>query len=74
MVQRLLADRFAFAAHHEQRDLPVYALTLARSDGRLGPQLHHSDVDCDQWLAEKRRSATPQGPAPFRHPGNDRLA
>ncbi len=63
MVQRLLADRFAFAAHHEQRDLPVYALVLARSDGRLGPQVHRSDVDCDQWLAEKRPQRDAGGPS-----------
>jgi uncharacterized protein (TIGR03435 family) len=63
MVQRLLADRFAFTAHHEQRDLPVYALVLARSDGRLGPQLHRSDVDCDQWLAEKRPQRDAGGPS-----------
>ncbi len=63
MVQRLLADRFAFAAHHEQRDLPVYALVLARSDGRLGPQLHRSDVDCDEWLAEKLPQHDAGGPS-----------
>jgi uncharacterized protein (TIGR03435 family) len=63
MVQRLLADRFAFAAHHEQRDLPVYALVLARSDGRLGPQLHRSDVDCDQWMVEKRPQRDAGGPS-----------
>lgn len=46
MLQTLLRDRFMLAAHMEARVLPVYALALARRDGRLGPKLHRSDVDC----------------------------
>jgi len=54
MVQKLLADRFGLTAHREQRDLPMYALVPARKDGRLGPQLRRSDVDCQQNDAGKR--------------------
>ena len=32
--------------HREMRDLPVYALMLARKDGTLGPQFHRSSIDC----------------------------
>jgi uncharacterized protein (TIGR03435 family) len=39
MLQSLLADRFQLAIHRETRELPVYALTLARKDGKLGPGL-----------------------------------
>jgi uncharacterized protein (TIGR03435 family) len=39
MMQALLVDRFRFATHHETRELPVYALVIARSDRTLGPQL-----------------------------------
>lgn len=46
MLQALLADRFNLAVHTETRDLPAYALVLARSDGRLGPQLRRSSADC----------------------------
>ena len=53
----LLEDRFKVKAHVEQRELPVYALVLARSDGRLGPGLRRSDVDCDAVLAENRKRA-----------------
>jgi uncharacterized protein (TIGR03435 family) len=42
MVRTLLADRFKLAVHHETRELPIYALLLARNDGRLGPKLQPS--------------------------------
>jgi uncharacterized protein (TIGR03435 family) len=37
MFQRLLADRFKMAAHWETRELPVYALVLAKSGAKLQP-------------------------------------
>jgi uncharacterized protein (TIGR03435 family) len=47
MLQRMLADRFKLVAHWETRELPVYVLTLARPDGRLGPGLTPtSDEEC----------------------------
>jgi uncharacterized protein (TIGR03435 family) len=46
MLRHLLAERFHLAAHVETRDAPMYALTMARSDGRPGPQLRPSAVDC----------------------------
>ena len=39
MLQTLLRDRFKLTFHAERRDLPVYALIVARSDGRLGEGL-----------------------------------
>jgi uncharacterized protein (TIGR03435 family) len=39
MLQTLLRDRFKLTFHVERRDLPVYALIMARSDGRLGDGL-----------------------------------
>jgi len=39
MLQTLLRDRFKLTFHPERRDLPVYALIVARSDGRLGDGL-----------------------------------
>ena len=51
----LLVDRFHFAAHSERRDMDVYTLTLARGDGKLGPGLRRSDVNCDEVIAENRR-------------------
>jgi len=46
-IQRMLADRFGLAVHTETRELPIFALTVARDDGRLGPKIKKSDVDCD---------------------------
>ena len=39
MLRSLLADRFRLAVHRETRQMPAYALTLARGDGRLGAEL-----------------------------------
>jgi uncharacterized protein (TIGR03435 family) len=39
MLQRLLIERFRLVARSEQRELPVFALSTARDDGRLGAGL-----------------------------------
>ena len=46
MLRALLADRFKLRTHSEKRELPVYAMALARDDGRLGPSLRKSAADC----------------------------
>src|SRR5688500_3803903 len=48
MLQTMLADRFGLQTHRETRQLPAYELRLARGDGRLGPQLVLSTLDCDK--------------------------
>jgi uncharacterized protein (TIGR03435 family) len=49
MEQALLADRFKLKAHFETRQLPIYALVLAKA-GKTGPQLvpHKDDTNCVQ--------------------------
>jgi uncharacterized protein (TIGR03435 family) len=43
MMQSLLADRFKLTVHTETRQIPVFALELAKT-GKMGPQLKpHSD-------------------------------
>ena len=46
MLQNLLADRFKLAVRREVREMPIYELVVARSDGRLGEQLTKSSIDC----------------------------
>ena len=53
MLQQLLADRFQLVFHRETRELPVFALILARKDGKLGPGMVES----------KEGSCTPPDPA-----------
>ena len=52
MLRALLAERFNFKAHYETHERPVYNLVVARADGRLGPQLHHIDLDCETYKAD----------------------
>jgi uncharacterized protein (TIGR03435 family) len=44
MMQSLLAERFKLAIHFETRQVPVYALVLAKP-GKLGPQLRIHQPD-----------------------------
>lgn len=37
MIQRLLADRFKLVLHHETREFPVNALTIAKGGAKLTP-------------------------------------
>jgi len=46
MLRTLLTDRFGLALHLETREMPTYVLALARSDGKLGPNLRRSSADC----------------------------
>jgi uncharacterized protein (TIGR03435 family) len=64
MLRSLLEDRFTLAAHSETRELPIYELVVARADGRLGPGLRKSDVDCEA-IGAAIRSGNP----PPRQPG-----
>jgi uncharacterized protein (TIGR03435 family) len=35
MMQRLLEERFRLNVHHEKKEMPVYALTAAKSGAKL---------------------------------------
>lgn len=52
MMRSMLAQRFRLQAHIEKRERPVYALTLARGDGALGPNLRSSNcTEADEGRA-----------------------
>ena len=67
MMRTMLADRFQLVVRNEKREMPVYAIVLARPDGKFGPQLKRSELDCNA-LAEaiKRGEATPPPRSPDR--------
>lgn len=62
MTRRMFADRMKLVAHVEQRERETFALVLERSDGRLGPNLKPSTLDC---------SPRPAAPGPLPAPSAD---
>jgi uncharacterized protein (TIGR03435 family) len=63
MLRSLLGDRFKLQVHKETRDMPVYAIVLARKDGSLGAKLRRSSVDCDAVNAARLRGDAPPPPS-----------
>ena len=49
MMRTLLEERFKLRAHIEQRENPIYALSLLRRDGRLGPGMRPATIDCSKY-------------------------
>jgi uncharacterized protein (TIGR03435 family) len=46
MMRNMLIERMKVAGHIEEQERTVFSLVVARSDGRLGPQLRKSTFDC----------------------------
>jgi uncharacterized protein (TIGR03435 family) len=60
----LVEDRFKLKTHQETRELPVYALVLARPGGSVGPQMVVSKSDCSpEGMAAMRAQITAGAPA-----------
>ena len=69
MLRTLLAQRFALKLHSDSKEVNVYAMVLARSDGKLGPKVQPWDGKCS---GREPPPAQPKGPrcgAFFRPPG-----
>jgi uncharacterized protein (TIGR03435 family) len=67
MLRSLLANRFHLKVHNELKDSPVFALIVARPDGKLGPQFRQTDVDCSPaaaMRAARERGGGPPAPPP----------
>ena len=63
MWRNLFADRMKLVAHIAEEERTTFALVLARSDGRLGPNLKKSELDCAAQAAQAAQR-TPDGPPP----------
>jgi uncharacterized protein (TIGR03435 family) len=64
MMRGLLAERFKFRGHIEQREIPVFALVIARPDRSLPSGLVRLPVDCAA-LGEARRRGETVNPTPL---------
>jgi uncharacterized protein (TIGR03435 family) len=62
MMQRLLAERFGLVVRTESREMPVYALTIARRDGQLGPRITPADRDCLALMTQAPGGVPVQAP------------
>jgi bla regulator protein BlaR1 len=62
MLRSLLEDRFRLAMHRETRQLPIYALVIARTDGRLGPSIRRPAND---YCAQRAKEAAKAPPSPM---------
>jgi uncharacterized protein (TIGR03435 family) len=63
MLRAFLADRLKLVVRTESREMPVFALVVARSDRRLGPQIRPSSVDCVAVRASRGGATAPPTPA-----------
>ena len=61
VLRQILEERFALKVHRETRELPIYALVVARSDGRLGPNLTPSSPECTTLMTSRGRGPAPDG-------------
>jgi uncharacterized protein (TIGR03435 family) len=69
-----LEDRFKLKSHYEQRELPFYALPLAKPDGSLGPNLSPSSFDCEAINREREAARLANRPAVIPEPVAGRSA
>ena len=64
MMRRMFEDRMKLKGHVEERERNIFALVVARSDGRLGPQLKPSALDCAAPAPPPRAVLTPPSEPP----------
>jgi uncharacterized protein (TIGR03435 family) len=67
-LRTLLAQRFKLVVHREVREMPMYALVMARADRKLGPMLTPSSTDCSPAAREGLLAAAKEG-KPMPTPG-----
>jgi uncharacterized protein (TIGR03435 family) len=62
MLANLFKDRFKLVMHTESRDMPIFNLVLARTDGRLGPNLKPTSAECQAEMKARLGGPGPGGP------------
>ena len=67
MAQRLLETRFGVVLTRKRRQQEVYALRLARADGRTGPDLRRAPDDCIDSAADRPIPQSSTGSQPTTH-------
>ena len=69
MLLNVLKDRFQLVTHPETRELPIFNLVIARTDGRLGPDLKRTPAECvaiiEERIAAAKAAAGRGGPPPL---------
>jgi uncharacterized protein (TIGR03435 family) len=69
-LKQLLSDRFGLKVHSESRELPIYALVVARTDGTSSPGLRPVETDrCPDAVARAEARARSGQPPPPPTPG-----
>jgi len=70
MLKTLLSDRFGLKVHTDSKEVNVYAMTVVRSDGKLGPKVQPWDGTCGGLDGPLRNgNLIPRCGAFFRPPG-----
>lgn len=64
-LRSLLAERGRLTFHRETRELPIYALVMARADRKPGPNLQPAKADCDALRTESEAAARAGRPSPY---------
>ena len=64
MLQTLLSERFKLRVHYETHERPIYALTVARADGRTPAGLVRSKIDCAAVTVARNEGRTADIPTP----------
>jgi uncharacterized protein (TIGR03435 family) len=61
-TRTLLTERLKLKVHRETRELDIYALMMARPDGKPGPKLKTAADNCSPEAIAARRGAPPPAP------------
>src|SRR4051812_36552293 len=64
MMRNMFVDRMKLAGHVEEVERTTFAMVLARSDGKLGPQLRKSTLDCSPGAAAQATALSSPPPPP----------